>query len=320
MLGICTLPYTQYRSPLDKTSPPWHESNPWDASAFPSLVIADHPLSILVVSDLHLNGLPLLGDDRTLSYLEEAITQTAPDFILINGDVVFSFFNEIAMHQLAQYLEEKAIPWTLNFGNHDGEVGLPRSGLVQLLQPYTYCWLQTGPQNITGYSNQWIPIWSTSGTLLHTISVLDTNEYQTNGWRREYAPIAADQVAWYMDHLDHWDAPNYLFVHKPLHEFYSPILSELDPTTVGESVSHGPINSGLFDRLVEEGSTQVVFAGHDHKNWYSFTEQGIRLQYIGSLASFTYSFQSDKYYQVLKLYVDGHYEIEGKRIESFPSS
>ncbi len=320
MLGVCAFPYAHYRKPDPKTSPAWNDSDIWEPTSFPSLLLDEDPFTVLIVSDLRVNGLPLLGDARTMSYLEEAINETMPNFIILNGDVVFSFFNEIAMLRLAQYFEEKAIPWTLNFGNHDGEVGLSRSALVRLLQPFTFCWLQTGPQNITRYSNQWIPIRSPAGTLLHTLSLLDTNEYQTNGWQREYAPIAADQVAWYHYHLERWEAPNYLFVHKPLHEFNSPLLSELDPSTVGESVSHGPINSGLFDRLVEEGSTQVVFAGHDHKNWFSLIEQGIRLQYIGSLASFTYSYRSEKYYQVLTLYADGHYEIEGKRIASFPSS
>ena len=34
-----------------------------------------------------------------------------------------------------------------------------------------------------------------------------------------------------------------------------------------------------FDRLLEVGSTQAVFCGHDHRNTFSFTYKGIRLTY-----------------------------------------
>jgi len=34
-----------------------------------------------------------------------------------------------------------------------------------------------------------------------------------------------------------------------------------------------------FDKLVELGSTKAVFCGHDHRNTYSFTYEGIRLTY-----------------------------------------
>lgn len=79
-----------------------------------------------------------------------------------------------------------------------------------------------------------------------------------------------------------------LFIHIALPEYY---IAYCDYLLSGKSEEYGFFgeiredvccskkNSGMFDAILEEGSTRYVFAGHDHVNNYSLLYKGVRLTY-----------------------------------------
>lgn len=79
-----------------------------------------------------------------------------------------------------------------------------------------------------------------------------------------------------------------LFIHIALPEYY---YAYCDYLLDGQSEKYGFFgkmredvccskkNSGMFDAILEEGSTKFVFAGHDHVNDFSLIYKGVRLTY-----------------------------------------
>lgn len=79
-----------------------------------------------------------------------------------------------------------------------------------------------------------------------------------------------------------------LFIHIALPEYY---YAYCDYLIDGKSEEYGFFgamredvccskkNSGMFDAILEEGSTKYVFAGHDHVNDFSLIYKGVRLTY-----------------------------------------
>ena len=145
-----------------------------------------------------------------------------------------------------------------------------------------------GPGNITGVGNYVINIADTDGNIIYSLIVMDSNVERKYEDGEDYDYIHEDQIQWY-----EWaaegqpDVPSMLFFHIPLPEF-ADAQSMLesgeisDPTAFGvnhEPVCAPPYNSGLFDKIVELGSTTHVFVGHDHINSLSLTYEGVRLTY-----------------------------------------
>ena len=113
-----------------------------------------------------------------------------------------------------------------------------------------------------------------------------------------YDFLSIGQIAWYRSVVERMKLHNQsagggvptssLFLHIPLPEYYIAyvdyLLSGKDPSyevfgALREDVCCAKINSGMFDALLEEGSTKFVFAGHDHVNDLSVLYKGIRLTY-----------------------------------------
>lgn len=114
----------------------------------------------------------------------------------------------------------------------------------------------------------------------------------------DYEFLSLAQIAWYQWNLDgiaRYNAAkdaampeSSLFIHIPLPEYYTAyveyLLSGRDESygafgALREDVCCPKINSGMFDALLEKGSTKYVFAGHDHTNDLSLVYKGIRLTY-----------------------------------------
>lgn len=126
----------------------------------------------------------------------------------------------------------------------------------------------------------------------------ENGELITRQIGHDYDYIKPEQVEWYR-----WcvrgaaeynaskgaEAPeSALFIHIALPEYY---YAYCDYLLDGKSEEYGFFgamredvccskkNSGMFDAILEEGSTKFVFAGHDHVNDYSLIYKGVRLTY-----------------------------------------
>lgn len=126
--------------------------------------------------------------------------------------------------------------------------------------------------------------------------MIDSNAYTGDGLN-EYDYIHDDQVAWYEENIKRLEEEekknisSLVFFHIPLQEYktayelYCSSSSEVkyyfgeNNEKVKGKVSCSDYPSGLFDKMVELGSTKAAFCGHDHYNNMSLEYKGIRLTY-----------------------------------------
>ena len=78
-----------------------------------------------------------------------------------------------------------------------------------------------------------------------------------------------------------------MYMHIPLREYcdayFDWVKSGFDPAVgmgeVNEAICSGAVSTGMFDAILEEGSTKNVVVGHDHENNFSALYKGVRLSY-----------------------------------------
>ena len=260
----------------------WDEDTPFSPALGPALDMNGRDFKILILTDRHYTR--VFGDRRTDRLADSLISQSKPDLIVLLGDQCFTPFNRAAYRHLIRRMDGYGIPWAPVFGNHDEQGKATKNYLADMLAKSEYCLFRSGPK-IGGAGNYFVNL-TDGGSFVHTLYFLDST-VKKNG---DYQPPSAGQVKWY-----EWAAggtaaytgetvPSTLFVHIPLPE-YAPAY---DAAVAEGAVLYGArrekecasrVNSGLFDKLVEIGSTKGVFCGHDHVNDYSVMCRGVRLTY-----------------------------------------
>ena len=85
---------------------------------------------ILQLTDLHIGGsvTTIRHDRRAFDACYDLISRTQPDLVILTGDLVyplpyqsFSTNNLVPLWQIADFMNNVGIPWTLVYGNHDTE-------------------------------------------------------------------------------------------------------------------------------------------------------------------------------------------------------
>lgn len=113
-----------------------------------------------------------------------------------------------------------------------------------------------------------------------------------------YEFISDTQIEWYKWNIrgaeeynkarDGMMPQSSLFIHIPLPEYYLAYVDYLKSGkdesfefvgAMREDVCCPRVNSGMFDAVMEMGSTKDIVAGHDHVNDYSLVYKGVRLTY-----------------------------------------
>lgn len=229
-----------------------------------------------------------------------------------------TFNNMLSAKVFAELMDNLGVYWTVGYGNHDTEAYsyYSREDLSALYggEDYEYCLFQTGPEDVDGFGNQVINVKNTDGIITQSLFVFDSHSYVDGdvlGIMWKYDNIHNNQVQWYKDTLDELNAQNNkalkakgleessaiksaAFFHIPLTEqrdaWYEYVENGFKDTEdvkfvygkAGESgkiVYSGIHEDGLFEAMLEKGSTQGVFCGHDHYNNFSVEYKGIRLTY-----------------------------------------
>ena len=78
-----------------------------------------------------------------------------------------------------------------------------------------------------------------------------------------------------------------MYLHIPLYEYndayFEWVKSGFDSSVgmgeINEKICSPALSTGMFDAILEEGSTKDVVAGHDHENNFSALYKGVRLSY-----------------------------------------
>lgn len=222
-----------------------------------------------------------------------------------------------------------------------------------------YCVYKTGPSDIDGYGNYIINITNENNKIIQTLFFLDSGDYVRREdvdkydfvpetaltFFKNYGFIYPSQIDWYESKVKDISqfvnkgkevVPSLAFFHIPLPEYkdvWKLYLEESDeivlvdgdnkePNSMGNyGVTSPSVNTGMFDKMVELGSTKAVFVGHDHANDYAITYKGITLCYNGGMRHIAYpvsnSIVEAKFGgRVLTIKEDGSYTMERVLISS----
>ncbi|MFE6733405.1 metallophosphoesterase family protein [Microbacterium sp. NPDC057650] len=260
-----------------------------------------------------------LTDRRTVELMGKVLDQEKPDFVVINGDVITGGCeNRLAVKQainnVVQPMESRRIPWAVTYGNHD-EDSLPQSGvdeagMLKIYRSYDFNMNAENERGLTGTSNTIVPIASASkqNRQAFALWLIDSGRYAPgaiNGQDFAGYPtwdwLRMDQVNWYREQSQRLErsqghkVPGLMFIHIALWEHRFMWWGGVDTRTpadaargkarhriVGERNEDecpGPINSGMFNAILERGDVKGVFVGHDHVNDYYGDYYGVLLGY-----------------------------------------
>lgn len=257
------------------------------------------PLSsfrILQLTDLHFMGegqepphSPL--DRETLRLIDDLITTSEPDLIVMTGDQVYGPQNLASQKQLLDALDTYAKPYTLCFGNHDSEASPhDRRALVDEAMMHTHCLLTEAHtmdgRPLPGSGHHVIELVDREDQLLWALFVLDSGDHQ-GGVAGGYSTVHPEVIDWVGERLDAieqserraetWGA--LVFQHIPLPEVNELWLTQPCRGYKLEGTCPPRTNTGLFHRLVQSGRVRGVFYGHDHVNDFYGDLHGITLAY-----------------------------------------
>jgi len=266
----------------------WNESAAFDPAAVNHLTKKDgEDFTILLFSDIQIGANPF-RDTKALNMMDWLVEKTDPDFIMTTGDNTYFGFSGLMTPTIVKKMEGYGVPWGVTLGNHDTEGIMDRNWVGDQYQGAQNSLFEMGPDDVSGIGNYVINIADESGRDIYSLIMMDSHAKRQYADGRDYDYIYPDQIEWY-EWVVQGEAgvPSMLFFHIPLPE-YADLKAmweagELDgATSFGEDrerVCCPPENSGLFDKIVELGSTTHIFAGHDHVNDLSAEYRGVRLTY-----------------------------------------
>lgn len=238
-----------------------------------------------------------------------------------------TFNNMSSARIFAALMDKLGVYWTLGYGNHDTEAYsyYGRDDLSEFYgsDDYKYCIFERGPEDVDGYGNQVVNVKNSQGLITQSLYVLDSHSYIDGdifGIMWKYDNIHENQIEWYKNTVKKLNDENNAvlkklgkqenaliksaaFFHIPLTEqreawyeyaengFKDTENAKLYYGTAGEGgkvVYSGIGEDEMFEAMLETGSTQAVFCGHDHYNNFSIDYKGIRLTYGKSVDYLAY--------------------------------
>ncbi|MEI6138334.1 MAG: metallophosphoesterase family protein [Mariniphaga sp.] len=245
----------------------------------------DKTFSIAQFTDLHVNiHSPKLS--LTLGTIKNVLETEKPDLAILTGDVVVAVPAKDGWLALAKVFENAKTPWAVTLGNHDGEPGITRDQVFELLVTLPWFVGTKGPE-LSGCGNYALPVKAYDGkAIAAVIYCIDSNDYPKDRKISNYDWIKFDQVAWYRSTSDQFKASNNGLQVPSLAFFHIPLIEYKDMAAKGnlvgenkEAVSTSDLNSGLFASMVEKMDIMGVFVGHSHNDNYIGIEHNIALAF-----------------------------------------
>lgn len=208
--------------------------------------------------------------------------------------------------QIADIFEEKEIPWTFVFGNHDcekeyvNERATTTSSVAQMTKPnfikavqerYSHCLIYSGECE-DSYGNHIVNVRNAQGELLNTFCNLDC-AYDENGYSHVITQAQTDFYSATIQSLCEKEGrtiPSIVVTHVALPQMFIGYREAKEGTGNDSTYYYGNLLDGdyssyvdqspFFDTMLNLGSTKAVFFGHHHGNDASIDYKGIRLSFI----------------------------------------
>lgn len=235
-----------------------------------------------------------------------------------------TFNNHSGAKAFANLMENLGVYWDVTFGNHDAEAYsyYDREAMAEFYEneDYKYCLFQAGPEEVDGFGNHVIEVRSSEGVITQALFLIDSQAYVKDNIiesiKGTYDNIHENQVEWYEAEVLRMNAENekinkasesvksLAFFHIPLtemldgwNEFKENSYKDTENVKFlegimgegGKVVYCGLGEDGMFEKMLELGSTKAMFNGHDHLNSTTFEYKGIQFSYGYSIDYFAYS-------------------------------
>lgn len=276
---------------------------------------SDGSFKILVLADIQ-SGYPV-GEALT-AYIAEALDEAKPDLVVFLGDNIMRAEDGTTESYLKAYdevlplLEEREVPFTLVFGNHDYEDAPEelRDNILGIYQQYKGCLAYDADPSLHGCGTHNLPILGSDGEkVVYNLWFFDSGDYayDANGEKHGYDCVRADQIEWYKNKSNELKesnggelVPSLAFQHIVTQEVTQKVMISL-PFQIDDYGKHfddgtsatriqkffafsGMVdglpraslqNEGQWDAFVEQGDVKACFFGHDHKNNCKTTVDGV---------------------------------------------
>ncbi len=318
-----------------------------------SLDFKNGKLRIMQIADTQ--EIPSVSPD-TIKLIGAALDKEKPDLVVFTGDQIkgySSFFmgekgkkNVVStIKALIKPLEDRNIPFTMTFGNHDGEAALGNNEQFEIYKESPmFVYADSVSEN-------------DKGTFCLNISdkflvyLFDTHSKAEDGG---YSGINQEQIDWYRSVRDSYESPipSLVFQHIPTPEYFKIIkrvkrftkgcvraygdhkneFYTLDPHNsrlgdfMGESPAAPYYNSGEIDAFLEKNEVLGVYVGHDHNNSFVANYKGIDLGYTQGAGFNVYGPGHKRGVRIFDIEENGTYETRtvtfgelcGKEVKNKP--
>ena len=284
----------------------------------------DGDFKIMHITDVHLGGgcLSRTEDKKAINAIAAMIAYEKPDLVISTGDMASTYPTSGSMNNrypheyFARLMENLGVYWTVAFGNHDSEAYnfYDRDAVVEMYEneSYQYCLFSAGPEDVSGKGNHVINVKNSDGKVTQCIFMIDTHSYMEDdpfGLNWDYDYIKEDQIEWYRDMVELYckngdeTAKSLAFFHIPLGETKDAYWEYVNngrqnveglEWIEGNDGEKDPVvfpsqtDTDMFKAMVELGSTQGLFFGHDHLNNFILEYKGIKMCYGYAIDYFAY--------------------------------
>jgi len=236
------------------------------------------PLRILQLTDTHFGNPDLKGkvqDQRSFLTIGRLVERHRPDFIVHTGDFINNDNGPKVSLEAIDVLDDLGLPWTHALGNHD----IGARSVAELRRPMKRAAVgefatADGPQ----YAFRFDVLAAGASQPSFGIFCFDSGFAEPN--RR----VARPQLDWFaqqmrLDAEQGLRAPLLAMIHIPLIEFEKLRAAGAHQGNYGESVCYDNDSGDTFTAFRQAHRVKAVFSGHDHKNDYAGTWEGIELAY-----------------------------------------
>ena len=314
----------------------------------------DREFKILQLTDVHIGGGAFsVGKDRkAFDAVETLIKRVKPDLVVVTGDIVYpvpfqsgTIDNRRETELFVALMDSLGVYYTVCFGNHDTEDYslYRRDDLYNIYRSSKYCLIDRaeGVDDI----NYAVNVKNSEGIITQTLYMMDTHSY-VEGFIDEYDGLHQNQIDWYKAEVNRMNNLNkaidenaetvksLVFIHIPLREYETAWNEYRDngykstedaiyyygkAKEKDEEVCCSVPEDEFFETALELGSTQGIFCGHDHVNFWSIEYKGIRLTYGMSIDHLAYVGIENEHEQrggtIITISTEGEMEITQTRLK-----
>lgn len=281
----------------------------------------DGNFRIMHITDTHFTDFPF---EESVAFIEKALDDYKPDLVILGGDNIKGWFDtsvqlgvKSAIDKLIAPLEERNIPFSFIYGNHDWEAYLcPKLVQNEMYGAHSNCIVPEGYNSITRTANGNILIkdskgekdifnlWlfdsgtkiKTDSTYIESVNSLQLNWYkntcealkESNGGKEipslVFQHIPIEEVTYLFDEAeDGIKCGDKTYTLKPgitdgITNGVTDTPNEKIKTHLNKTVEIPTQNSGEYSAWLEEGDVIGAFFGHSHINDFcGITDDGIIL-------------------------------------------